>query len=140
MTYRVLAPAFRDLNRIEDWVALRFGEAVALNTSRKLTSAFETLATHPEMGRLRPEVTTLPLRFYFAAPNWIVYRPGDPVVIHRVFDARMDATAIRLGSDPWDQLGGWPSHTCPIRRRYPRDQWDDHAADRRSLFSRVSSA
>ena len=96
MKYRLLVPAVADLRHIENWVATEFGEASAQNARRKLLDAFALLAQIQELGKLRPEIAASPVRFYVQPPNWIVYRPGDPLLIHRIFPARMGLDSLEL--------------------------------------------
>ena len=46
------------------------------------------------MGIQRPEVTSRPVRFFSSGLNWIIYEPGDPLLIHRVFPERDFLVAI----------------------------------------------
>jgi plasmid stabilization system protein ParE len=94
--YRILGPALEDLRNIEDWVVAEFGELAALRARRRLFEAFELLTQFQQMGRVRPEVVAAPIRFFAQPPNWIAYRPGDPLLIHRVFPARTDIRDFAL--------------------------------------------
>jgi plasmid stabilization system protein ParE len=96
MTYRLLASALDDLDHIDDWVSSNFGEAAALKARRSLNSAFERLAQFQQMGIERPDVTPQPVRFFSSPPNWIIYEPGQPLLIHRVFPARTDLRDLTL--------------------------------------------
>jgi plasmid stabilization system protein ParE len=96
MKYRLLAPAIADLNYIDDWVAANFGEAAALRATRKLSETFSLLATFQQLGIARPEITARPVRFFSLPPNWIVYEPGSPLLIHRIFPAALDIKTLQL--------------------------------------------
>ena len=94
MIYRLLPAALDDLDEIDAWVAESFGPAVAAEAQRKLFEVFALLAQFPEMGVQRPDVTSRPVRFFSSYPNWIIYEPGIPLLIHRVFPAARDLKRI----------------------------------------------
>jgi len=96
MKFVVLPAANDDLRHIDDWVASNFGEATAARVQRNLLAEFHRLARFQELGILRPDVTSRPVRFLSSGPNWIVYQPGKPLVIHRVISAVMDITTLGL--------------------------------------------
>jgi plasmid stabilization system protein ParE len=96
MTYRLLSPAIEDLDHIDSWVAANFGEAAALRARRKLTEAFNLLVTFQQMGAAYPKITDRPVRLFAVPPNWIVYEPGDPLLIHRIFPAALDIQTLRF--------------------------------------------
>jgi len=48
------------------------------------------------MGPARPDITSRPVRFFVSSPNWIVYEPGDPLLIHRIFPAAQDIHTLGL--------------------------------------------
>jgi len=96
MTYRLLAPAIDDLDRINSWVTANFGEAAAIRARRKLTETFALLVKFQHMGFAHPEITDRPVRLFSLPPNWIVYEPGDPLLIHRVFPAALDIQTLSL--------------------------------------------
>jgi hypothetical protein len=81
MTYRLLAPALDDLDHIDAWVASRFGETVASKVSENL---------------VRRDITDAPVRFFSQGPNWIIYEPGDPLLIHRIYPAAKDLQQFTL--------------------------------------------
>jgi len=96
MKFRVLGPAHDDLRHIDDWVAEHFGKTSADKALNKLYELFSLLAVHQEMGVARPDLTERPVRFFASHPNWIVYEPGEPLLVHRVFPARMDIQNLSL--------------------------------------------
>jgi plasmid stabilization system protein ParE len=96
VTYRLLAPAIDDLDHIDSWIISKFGESAAIKARRKLADTFARLAQFQQMGIQRPDITSLPVRFFSSGPNWIIYEPGDPLLIHRVFPARMDIRDLNL--------------------------------------------
>lgn len=96
MKYRVLPAAQTDLRLIDNWVAANFGETSADAAIEELYETFDLLVSFPEMGRRRPDITSRPVRFFSVRPNLIVYQPGEPLLIHRVFPDRMDIAGLTL--------------------------------------------
>jgi plasmid stabilization system protein ParE len=96
MTYRLLAPALDDLDHIDAWVASRFGETVASKVSENLFDLFDLLAANQQMGLVRRDITDAPVRFFSQGPNWIIYEPGDPLLIHRIYPAAKDLQQFTL--------------------------------------------
>ena len=96
MTVNVLPSAWRDLTEIDEWVTENFGYTYARRTYALLRKTFLLIAISPQMGRERPDLTHLPLRFYFVKHYWIVYQPGSPLVVHRVIHAARDLRGIEL--------------------------------------------
>jgi len=48
------------------------------------------------MGRAFPKVMAKPVRFFHLRPYWIVYQPGEPLLIHRVYHAARDLNRLAL--------------------------------------------
>jgi len=96
MSYRVLADAYDDMCEIDDWVLEHFGVGFADRTAKNLYDTFEHLAKYPPMGVARPDVMPDPFRFFLERPYWIVYEPGEPLLIHRVFHAARDLNRLNL--------------------------------------------
>ena len=96
MNYRLLTPALEDLDRIDAWISENFGAAASAKAQRKLFEVFELLSRHQGMGVLRPEITSRPVRFFASDPNWVIYEPGSPMLIHRIFPALMDLERLAL--------------------------------------------
>ena len=90
MIYRILPAAILDLAEIDDYVFTEFGEIAALEAERKLFAVFEHLSHFQQMGRLRSEVTSRPVRFFASPPCWIIYSEGSPLLIHRVIHGSRD--------------------------------------------------
>jgi len=95
MNYRLLAPAINDLEHIEAWVESNFGQAAAYRTTLKLTHTFELLSSFQKMGKERPLIAPTPMRFFSDSHNWIIYEPGKPLLIHRIFPAALDIHTFR---------------------------------------------
>ena len=97
MKYRFLPDAQHDLQGIDDWVTEHFGTDLAEKTQAKLCNTFELLTEFPLMGHLRPDIETRPVRFFLLKPYWIVYQPGTPLIIHRIYHAARDLNRLSLG-------------------------------------------
>jgi plasmid stabilization system protein ParE len=62
---------------------------------QEITAAFRLLASNPEAGHLRQDLTTLPVKFWSVFSYLIVYDPAaSPIAIVRVIDGRRDVRAI----------------------------------------------
>jgi antitoxin ParD1/3/4/toxin ParE1/3/4 len=62
---------------------------------QEITAAFRLLASHPEAGHLRSDLTPLPVKFWPVFSYLIVYNPGArPLAIVRVLHGRQDVAAI----------------------------------------------
>ena len=96
MDARLTPAALADLEDIDDYVTENFGPARAIETARELFKTFEQLAVHPHMGRAIPSVAAKPVRFLHLKPYWIVYQPGTPVLIHRIYHASRDLSRLSL--------------------------------------------
>jgi hypothetical protein len=48
------------------------------------------------MGHLRPDIESRPVRFLALSPYWIVYQPGTPLLIHRIYHAARDLNLLSL--------------------------------------------
>jgi len=90
MKYRVLPRAQQDIREIDDWVLENFGPAFADRTEADLYSTFDLLSDYPQMGNARPDVDRRAVRFFLLKPYWIVYKPGAPLEIHRVYHSARD--------------------------------------------------
>jgi plasmid stabilization system protein ParE len=96
MSVRVTPAAFADLEDIDDYVTENFGPSRAIETRQYLFKTFELLAVHPGMGHARPDVLAKPVRFFHLKPYWIVYQPGTPLLIHRIYHAARDLNRLSL--------------------------------------------
>ncbi len=94
MSFRLLSPAIDDLDELEDWVLQNFGVDLAAKTHFGLINDFQTLANFPRLGRLRPDITKESLRFFRSGHYYIVYRPGSPLLIHRIIHTARDLRQI----------------------------------------------
>jgi len=94
--YRVLPDAQHDMHNIDDWVVEHFGTDFADRTQTNLCDTFELLAEFPQVGQLRPDIVSRPVRFFLLKPYWIVYQPGTPLLIHRIYHAARDLNRLSL--------------------------------------------
>jgi toxin ParE1/3/4 len=94
MSFRLLSPAIDDLDELEDWVLQNFGVDLAAKTHSGLINDFQTLASFPRLGRLRPDITNESLRFFRSGHYYIVYRLGSPLLIHRIIHTARDLRQI----------------------------------------------
>jgi len=90
MKYRVLPAALNDLDEIDAWVLEHFGLSFAVETQAKFFQTFDLLCDFPHMGRSLPEIAPEPKRFLALKPYWIVYEPGMPLLIHRIYHSARD--------------------------------------------------
>ena len=51
----------------------------------------------PRLGRLRPDITEESLRFFRSGHYYVVYRPGSPLLIHRIIHTARDLRQIFKG-------------------------------------------
>jgi plasmid stabilization system protein ParE len=62
---------------------------------QQITIAFRLLASHPEAGHFRRDLTSLPVKFWSVFSYLIVYDPAaKPIAIVRVLHGRRDVQAI----------------------------------------------
>ena len=94
MKVRLLPSAVRDLDEIDAHVTVNFGSAIADRTLDRLFATFQRLAEFPNIGEIRTDVTTRPIRFFLTKPYWIAYEPGEPFTIHRVYHAARDLARL----------------------------------------------
>jgi plasmid stabilization system protein ParE len=97
MSFRLLPPAIDDLDDLENWVEENFGPDLAAKTHAGLIEDFRRLVDFPLMGRRRPDITKESLRFFRSGHYYIVYRPGSPLLIHRIIHTARDLRQIIKG-------------------------------------------
>ena len=92
-----LTPKARDgLLRIAEDVAHGFGIVVAERVVTALERAFEQLATHPDIGHLREDLTNdREVRFWSVGPTLIAYRGSSSAI---------EIIAVERGELDWQQL------------------------------------
>jgi toxin ParE1/3/4 len=87
-----------DLRKIRDYLASRGGRRLARYVLQEIAAAFRLLASHPEAGHFRGDLTSLPVKFWPVFSYLIVYDPA----------ARHCAGATRsagCGGDPQPRYG-----------------------------------
>jgi antitoxin ParD1/3/4 len=89
-SYEFTPQAVDDLFEIWSYIASDDLEA-ANQVEKAIYDACTLLVTNPLAGRLREDLTALPLRFWLVQPYrnyWIVYKPGtNPLQIIRIIHA-----------------------------------------------------
>lgn len=92
----VLSPEAReDLREIRDYLAGEGGRRLARYVLQGISSAFQLLASHPEAGHLRQDLTSLPVKFWPVFSYLIVYDPAvRPLAVVRVLHGRRNVQAI----------------------------------------------
>ncbi len=96
MNYRVLPSAQQEIHDIDDCVLEHFGPDFADQTVAKLYGTFDLLTEFPQMGRLLPDIDSRPVRFFALKSYRIVYQPGTPLLIHRIYHAARDLNRLSL--------------------------------------------
>jgi len=94
MSFRLLPPALDDLDELEEWIEEHFGPDFVTKTHNGLIDDFQRLVKFPRLGRLRPDITEESLRFFRSGHYYIVYRPGSPLLIHRIVHTARDLRQI----------------------------------------------
>jgi toxin ParE1/3/4 len=75
------------------------GNRLAGYVLHEVTAAFRLLASHPNAGHFRKDLTLLPVKFWPVLSYLVVYDPAArPLAIVRVLHDRQDGEAI-LGRD-----------------------------------------
>jgi toxin ParE1/3/4 len=71
------------------------GQRLARHVLHEITAAVGLLASHPEAGHFRRDLTPLPVKFWSVFSYLIVYDPtARPLAIVRVLHGRRDVQAI----------------------------------------------
>lgn len=101
MTGYLLSPeAKEDIREIRDYLVSQGGRRLARYVLQDITAAYRLLASHPEAGHLRQDLTPLPVKFWPVFSYLIVYDPAvRPLAIVRVLHARREVGGI-LNREP----------------------------------------
>ncbi len=92
--YQISPPARQDLIDIRDFIA-KDNRATARKVLARIRAACRMLAQRPEVGHLRTDLASEPLRFWPAYSYLIIYRPNSkPIEIVRVLHGARDVSAI----------------------------------------------
>lgn len=97
--YLLHPEALQDLDGIWEYIAQDNLDA-ADRVIAELTGAFELLTDSPQIGLRRPDLTSLPLRFWPVRSYLIAYAPDEQplwvvAVIHRRRSPRLIASTLR---------------------------------------------
>jgi toxin ParE1/3/4 len=98
----VLSPETKeDIRETRDYLASPGGTRLARYVLQEITASFRLLASHPEAGHLRQDLTPLPVKFWPAFSYLIVYDPAArPLAIVRVLHGSQNVAAIlRRGTE-----------------------------------------
>ena len=92
----ILSPEAKDdLREIREYLVSRGGRRLAQYVLQEIRAAFRLLASRPEAGHLRQDLTPLPVKFWPVFSYLIVYDPAArPLDIARVLHGRRDVEAI----------------------------------------------
>ncbi len=93
--YRLMRRAEADLDEIADFSLASWGGARAESYLQRLIDAFDMIAAHPQIGRLRPEVTP-PVRLFQVERHLLICRQVDDNV---------EIVAITHERRNWEALG-----------------------------------
>ena len=88
--------AEEDLDAIDEYVAERFGNAVAERVTERLFESFALLAEQPGIGTPRLQWTSEAILFWPVpgTPSLIIYRDTTPLQVLRVWNGRQDPREI----------------------------------------------
>jgi toxin ParE1/3/4 len=92
----VLSPEAKDdLREIQDYLVGQGGSRLARYVLQEITAALRLLASEPDAGHLRQDLTPLPVKFWPVFSYLIVYDPAArPLAIMRVLHGRREVGAI----------------------------------------------
>ena len=96
MAAYLLSPEAReDLRDIRAYLVGKDGKRLARYVLQEITAAFRLLASRPEAGHLRQDLTPLPVKFWSVFSYLIVYDPAvRPIAIVRVLYGTRDVQEI----------------------------------------------
>jgi toxin ParE1/3/4 len=93
--YILSDPAVHDLDIIKAYLVEHASVDVARHVLREIRTAMQFLATTPEAGHLRQDLTDHPVKFWPVFSYLIVYDPTPrPLEVVRVLHAARDVAAI----------------------------------------------
>ena len=92
--YQISPPARQDLIDIRDFIA-KDNRAAARKALTRIRAACRMLAKRPQVGHLRADLASEPLRFWPVYSYLIIYRPNSkPIEVVRVLHGARDVSAI----------------------------------------------
>jgi toxin ParE1/3/4 len=84
-------PAEDDLHQIKNYLVGRAGPAVARQVMREIRLAMDLVGGQPDVGHVREDLTSRPLKFWAIFSYLVVYVPNvRPVEIIRVLHGAQD--------------------------------------------------
>jgi toxin ParE1/3/4 len=96
--YFLSPEAKEDLRDIRAYLVSQGGNRLAKHVLQEIRAAFRLLASHPDAGHRRQDLTSLPVKFWPVFSYLVVYDPvARPIAIVRVLHGRRDVETI-LGS------------------------------------------
>ena len=92
--YRLTAPARTDVSEIRRYIA-RDNRDAAVRVAREIFDTFSAIAQHPEIGHLREDLTTKPVKFFSVRHYMIIYDPKSrPLTVLRVLSGYRDIASV----------------------------------------------
>ena len=92
--YQISPLARQDLIDIPNFIA-KDNRTAARKVLARIRTAYRFLAKRPELGHLRTDLASEPLRFWSVSSYLIIYRPDSkPIEIVRVLHGARDISAI----------------------------------------------
>jgi toxin ParE1/3/4 len=96
--YLLSPEAKEDLGLIRDHLVGQGGSRLARYVLQEIRTAFRLLASNPDAGHFRRDLTPLPVKFWPVFSYLVVYDPvARPIAIVRVLHGRRDVEAILAG-------------------------------------------
>lgn len=93
--YQLAAAARLDLLQIWNYVCAHASDEVADRVLRDIERAIERVVRTPSLGRTRPDLTDLPLRFYRVHNYLVAYDPAArPLAVARVVHGMRDLPGV----------------------------------------------
>jgi antitoxin ParD1/3/4/toxin ParE1/3/4 len=93
--YLLSPEAKEDLREIREYLVSEGGSRLAKYVLQEIRAAFRLLASHPDAGHLRRDLTPLPVKFWPVFSYLVVYDPvSRPIAVVRVLHGRRDVEAI----------------------------------------------
>ena len=88
-------PAERDLEQIKTYLIEKTSPRVARHVMKTVRAALDLIGKRPDIGHVREDLTSGPVKFWPVYSYLIVYNPGTkPVQIVRVLHAKRDVEQI----------------------------------------------
>ena len=96
MARYILSPeAKEDIGEIRDYLVDQGGKRLARYVLQEFAAAFRFLASRPEAGHRRQDLTSLSVKFWPVFSYLLVYDPAaKPLVIVRVLSGRRDVESL----------------------------------------------